>query len=112
MLSAKKDMDLTLVVVLGVAVPEATPLVVALNVPAEPDIFAVPDVGGLGPGTAAGVVVVDLGPSGLVVVPWIGPPVKVSLSALSTTVNDCAVRSHSHHAQSKPMKLFAGWFVQ
>lgn len=81
--------------VLGVEVPNATPLVALLDDPAEPDSV---DIEELGLMTAAELVVEDVVTSGLVVskrVFVIDPPItspgRLSLSALSTMIVMLAV---------------------
>ena len=67
MLSARGYVSYLTFVVLGVAVPGATPLVVSLDVPAEPDPFVTTEIDELGPTTGAGVFVVDGVTTGLIV---------------------------------------------
>ena len=83
-LSAMGNVSYLTFVVLGVAVPGATSLVVSLDVPAEPDPFVTTEIDELGPTTGAGLFVVDGVTTGLIVRmgvsdknPPVGPPARI-----------------------------------
>lgn len=71
-----------------------TPLVVSLDVPTEPDTFVMPEIDELVPATAAEALVVGMAtaiPEGVVDIPTVESPVRVTLSALYTLIMLLAV---------------------
>ena len=95
--------------VFEVAVPEVTlavfdvltPLAVPFAVPAEPDMVVEWEVEGL-EAVVIGVVVADFGAVGVPDVSWIGPPVRVVLLALSSSIMcQCASPNRSRLLDEK-----------
>lgn len=88
-----------------------TPFVVLLDVPTEPDVFAVADFNGLGLERLAWVFGADVAPLRVVVTdPLVAAkrelPVKKIRSALSTVI---VLLKGLHHCQSNSRKSLAGW---